>query len=311
MHHEKHSGAGRYAPSPSGDLHLGNLRTALLAWLFARSTGRSFVMRVEDLDRARDQGSAATQLEHLVSLGLDWDGPVVWQTERLDAYADIVRELDEAGRLYECYCTRREILEAPVAPHQPPGNYPGTCRDLSESEQREARRRIAPRSAALRLRFDEPHREISFTDGVRGETTGAIDDFVIMRGDGAYAYNFVAVVDDAWQGVDQVVRGDDLLASTPRHIALQRLLGYAQPEYHHVPLVLGPDQKRLAKRDGAVTLPELIEQGETAQSVLSLLGSSLGLNEQGARVTTQQLLERFDEARLPRDPWVWHPASRR
>lgn len=307
--HAERSGAGRYAPSPSGDLHLGNLRTALLAWLFARSTGRSFVMRIEDLDRARDQGSALTQLEHIGDLGIDWDGEPLWQTSRVDAYADIVGDLTARGLTYECYCTRKDIQSAPTAPHQPPGNYPGTCRDLSDSERSAARERIHPRLPAIRIRFEAGGGYLSFTDECLGMTVGTIDDYVIMRGDGTYAYNLVSVVDDAWQGVDQVVRGSDLLMSTPRQIALQRLLKLPTPEYAHVPLVLGPDGKRLAKRDGAVTLPELRALGMTNASVLTMLATSLNLCAENEAVTSLQMLERFDPAHVPRQPWVWSPPA--
>ena len=140
--------AGRFAPSPTGDLHVGNLRTALLAWLFARSTGRDFLLRVEDLDRTR-AGSAERQLADLAAIGLDWDGPTVLQTDRLPLYDEAIDRLSTAGLVYECYCTRREIAEAPSAPHAPPGSYPGTCRDLDETQRAERRRH---RPAALRLR---------------------------------------------------------------------------------------------------------------------------------------------------------------
>lgn len=145
-------GAGRYAPSPSGELHLGNLRTAMLAWLFARSTGRHFLMRIEDLDRARDAGTAAGQLADLTALGIDWDGDPVLQSERAGAHEAAIEQLSEAGLVYECTCTRREIAEAPTAPHEPPGAYPGTCRDRSAAERAAAALAILPRRPALRLR---------------------------------------------------------------------------------------------------------------------------------------------------------------
>lgn len=267
-------------------------------------------MRIEDLDRARDQGSAHAQLEQLASLGIDWDGEVMWQTERIPVYEAHLVTLEERGLLYECFCSRKEILEAPTAPHHPPGAYPGTCRDLDADARDRARQAIAPRRPALRLRLPNDEREVGFVDRVRGHVTAFVDDFVVMRGDGAFAYNLVSVIDDGAQGVDQVVRGDDLLLSTPRQITVQRLLNIETPEYIHVPLVLGPEGKRLAKRDGAVTLPQLLTAGYSAEAVLSMLGASLGLNGPEEPVTVGQMCERFDPLALSREPWTWQPQSR-
>lgn len=299
------TGAGRYAPSPSGDLHLGNLRTALLAWLFARSSGRRFLMRIEDLDLARDSGAADAQLRDLAALGLDWDGEAIRQTDRAPLYAAALERLDRAGLVYECTCTRREIAEAPTAPHEPPGAYPGTCRDRTPEQRESARTAILPRPPALRLRVPEEAREQHFDDLLLGRVSGRVDDLVLRRGDGAFAYNLAVVVDDADTGVDQVVRGDDLAASTPRQRLLQRLLGLPEPQYAHVPLVLGPNGARLAKRDGAVTLADLAAQGVDAARVRSMLAESLGLAAPGEAVTVDRLLARFDPAALPREPWVW------
>jgi glutamyl-tRNA synthetase len=305
-------GAGRFAPSPTGDLHLGNLRTALLAWLFARSTGRRFLIRVEDLDRVRLR-SAARQLSDLAAIGLTWDGEPVFQSQRYDRYDAALAALAARGLTYECYCSRREIAEAASAPQQaipsagekPPNAYPGTCRSLTEAER--AVRRSAGRPAAIRLRA----REASYTvvDELAGEVTGAVDDFVLRRGDGTPAYNLAVVVDDAAQEVDQVVRGDDLLSSAPRQAFLAHLLGHPQPRYAHVPLVLGPTGRRLAKRDGAVTLADLAAQGWSPIRVLTLIASSLGLAEPGDSATPEDLLARFDPAALPRTPWTLDPAA--
>ena len=297
------SGAGRYAPSPSGRLHLGNLRTAMVAWLFARSTGRKFLMRIEDVDRGRDAGVADEQLAELAAIGLDWDGEPVVQTERREAHDAAIAVLMERGLVYECTCTRREILDAPSAPHAAPGAYPGICRDRDETERAAARAAIAPRQPALRLRSDVT--ELSFNDILLGKVTAAIDDFVLQRGDGAIAYNLAVVVEDADMGVDQVVRGDDLASSTPRQMLLQRLLGLPTPQYAHVPLVLGPTGARLAKRDGAVTLEDLAEQGVSATTVRDNLAASLGLAQLGESLTMTELLARFDPQLLPREPWVW------
>lgn len=304
-------GAGRYAPTPSGDLHLGNLRTALLAWLFARTSGRAFLMRIEDLDRARDAGTAEQQLADLAALGIDWDGAVEMQTAHGDAYTAAIEGLRASGLVYECTCTRREIQAAPSAPHGAPGAYPGTCRDLSDTERRAARQRIAPRLPALRLRtpLADLRDGIAFHDLVLGEQRGDVDDLVLQRGDGTVAYNLAVVVDDAASGVDQVVRGDDLAPSTPRQVMLQRLLGLPMPEYAHVPLVLGPTGARLAKRDGAVTLRDLAASGIGPEDVLALLARSVGLARSGERPSASVLLKRFDPAVLSSAPWTFSPGA--
>ena len=226
---------------------------------------------------------------------MDWDGKPVRQSERLDLYDAVITRLRDEGHLYECFCTRREILEAPTAPHHPPGAYPGTCRDLTEAERVQRR---AERPAALRLRADVT----SFTieDEIHGTYAGAVDDFVLRRGDGVPAYNLAVVVDDADQGIDQVVRGDDLLASAPRQAYLASLLDAHPPTYVHVPLALNPAGHRLAKRDGAVTLAQLSSAGIDA---FALIADSLGL----AGSTPRELLESFDPATLPREPWIFEP----
>ena len=293
-------GAGRYAPSPSGDLHLGNLRTALLAWALARRTGRAFHLRIEDLDRVQE-GAAERQLEDLAALGLDWDGEVVHQSERGEEHAAAITALGECGLVYECYCTRREILEAPSAPHAPPGAYPGTCRDLSPAEREAGRERMRQlrREPALRLRAEVGSWRVQ--DLWAGEVAGAVDDLVLRRGDGVVAYNLAVVVDDAAAGVDQVVRGDDLLSSAPRQAHLAALLGLAEPSYAHVPLALNTAGARLAKRDGAVTLRDRLARGESAADVVERIGDSLGLT--GCR-TAADVLSRWDPAGLRRRAWV-------
>lgn len=295
--------AGRFAPSPSGDLHIGNLRTAVLAHLFAASSNRRFLMRVEDLDRVRP-GAQERQLADLATLGLVWDEPVVVQSDRRDAYASVIGGLVADGDTFECFCTRREILDAPSAPHAPQGAYPGTCRDLTEQERAERRR---TRPAAIRLRADVS----SFTvaDILNGEFTGDVDDFVLQRNDGTPAYNLAVVVDDAASGVDQVVRGDDLLTSAPRQAYLATRLGYAPPEYAHVPMVLNTEHKRLAKRDGAVTLADLAAVGIDATAVLSMIAVSVGLAADGEPVTMSSLEDRFSPSALPRDPWIFVPPT--
>lgn len=295
---------GRFAPSPTSDLHVGNFRTALVAWLMARSSGRQFLIRVEDLDSARVAAAGDAerrQLSDLAALGLDWDGDIVRQSERSDLYAAAAARLPT----YECFCTRREIAEAASAPHADGYRpYGGTCLRLSPSE-RSLRR--ATRTPALRVRADGETG--SGHDVWAGDVSGIVDDFVIRRGDGAWAYNLAVVVDDAAQGVDQVVRGADLLSSIPRQAWLTRQLGAEIPEYAHVPLVLNAAGQRLAKRDGAVTLDALARQGLNPADVLSLIGASLGLNVPGERVTGAVLLNRWT-GRPPAEPWVWSSATK-
>ncbi|WP_255769753.1 tRNA glutamyl-Q(34) synthetase GluQRS [Pseudarthrobacter sulfonivorans] len=287
--------AGRFAPSPSGELHVGNLRTAILAWLFARSTGRDFLLRVEDLDRAR-AGAEAEQLRDLAAIGVTWDGAVVRQTDRGAVYDDAIRRLTDAGLTYECFCTRREIQEAPSAPHAPQGAYPGTCRNLGPAELDYKR---STRPAAVRLRSEVTAYTVQ--DVLQGEFTGVVDDFVLRRNDGVTAYNLAVVVDDAAQGIDQVVRGDDLLPSTPRQAYLASLLDIPVPEYAHVPLVVNSDGARLAKRDGAVTLADLARGGVTVANVRDHILHSLGL----PAGNLAEALAVFQPGTLPRGPWVW------
>ena len=298
-------GFGRYAPSPSGDLHLGNLRTAVLAWLFAQHSGRGFRMRIDDIDAQRSSPESATrQLGDLAALGITWEEPVASQQQSLGSYAEALSDLQQRGLVYECYCSRKDIQEASRAPHAIPGRYPGTCRYLSPGQREERRAELVAqdRVPALRLRADaNSHtvRESFSLEAEGGLYTGEVDDFVLRRGgnanqvtDSDYAYNLAVVVDDHLAGVDQVVRGDDLLSSAPRQAYLADLLGYAPVEYVHVPLVLGPDGKRLAKRNGAVTLREI-----GADRALEWIKDSLGLSN----------FEGFDPAHVPQDPVTWTP----
>jgi len=286
---------GRFAPSPTGTLHVGNLRTALLAWLFARAAGARFLVRMEDLDQGRVQaGAAERQLRDLSAIGLDWDGDVVSQSHRHDAYEAALERLRTAGHVYECFCTRAEIRAAASAPHGPlpEGAYPGTCLRLTEAERR--RKRAGGRPPALRVRADAAR--VAFTDRLHGPQEGVVDDFVVRRNDGAPAYN-LAVIVDVWQGIGEVVRGDDLLETTPRQLFLAPLLGLEPPAYAHVPLVLGQDGARLAKRHGAVTLDDL-----DAGAAVRWMARTLGMDGAG---TAAEMLERFDPAALPRVPTRW------
>lgn len=295
---------GRFAPSPTGDLHLGNLRTALVAWLFARSARSAFLLRMEDLDRAQASiEHEASQLRDLAALGLDWDGDVVRQSERFDRYEEAIAALDEAGLTYPCYCSRREIREAIAAPHdrpRPDSVYPGTCRTLTVAER--AKREAEGRPPAVRLRGDGT--TVTVTDDLLGPISGLVDDLVLRRNDGVPAYNLAVVVDDAAQGVEQVVRGDDLASSAPSQRHLAALIGRPFVRYAHVGLALGPTGRRLAKRDGAVTLADQAALGVRADAVLSILAVSLGLADPGEPVDAHTLLARFDPERLPREPWT-------
>ena len=296
--------AGRFAPSPTGDLHLGNLRTALLAWLSARSQSMDFIVRIEDLDRVTSRVDHETaQLADLAVLGLRSDREVVRQSERFGLYEAAIGRLVAQERTYPCFCTRREIREASSAPNDSlmaEGAYPGTCRELSESAL--AALGSAGRHSALRLRANGE--VIQFVDDIHGPYRATVDDVVIRRNDGVPAYNLAVVVDDAAQGIAEVVRADDLLASTPRQVLLQRLLQLPTPRYRHVPLVVGSDGVRLAKRHGDITMSQLVALGVSPSQVLTMLGASIGLALNDESVTLEQLVARFDVSLVPREPWV-------
>ncbi len=246
-------------------------------------------------------GAAEAQLADLASLGLDHDGPVERQSARTDGYAAAIADLEAAGLLYPCFCSRAEIRAAVSAPHGPVGAYPGTCARLTGAERR-SRLAAAARPPARRVR--SATEEIAWTDRLGGARAGPVDDVVVRRGDGAYAYHLAVVVDDAAQGIGEVVRGDDLADATPRQVALGRLLGLPEPTWTHVPLVLGPDGARLAKRHGTVTLADRAARGESPADVLALLARSLSLARAGEHPTPAELLARFDPAALPRVPWT-------
>jgi glutamyl-tRNA synthetase len=283
---------GRFAPSPTGTLHVGNLRTALVAWLFARSQEACYLVRMEDLDSGRvRERFYEEQLHDLAALGVDWDGPVVRQSDRIALYEAAVGALRGDGLIYECWCTRAEIREAASAPHGalPEGAYPGTCLRLTAKER--AEREASGRPPALRVRADAAR--VAFDDRLAGHVEGVVDDFVVRRNDGAYAYNLAVVVDDAEQGIGEVVRGADLLDSTPRQLWLGARLGLPAPRHAHVALMLGPDGERLAKRHGAVTLADRAAQGQSADDVRDELAASLQLCARGEGLTPAELVERF------------------
>ncbi|MEO6595201.1 MAG: tRNA glutamyl-Q(34) synthetase GluQRS [Planctomycetota bacterium] len=292
---------GRLAPSPTGALHLGNARTFLLAWLSIRSRGGTLPLRIEDIDGPRVKSDALEQtLEDLNWLGLDWDGEPVLQSERLPLYAEAAARLVARGLAYPCVCTRREIEEAASAPHEGSDDgpvYPGTCRggypDLA------AARAATDREPALRFAVDAV--AVPFVDGFAGAQEGRIaGDFVIQKRDGGPAYQLAVVVDDAAQAVSEVVRADDLLPSTPRQLLLYQALDLRPPHFVHVPLVVGGDGKRLAKRHGDTSLRFLREQGVTAEAVVGFLAATCNLRPTGQLCRPADLLRDFAWERLPR-----------
>jgi len=293
---------GRFAPSPTGPLHIGNLRTAVIAWLCAQQQDGELLFRIEDLDRVNSKPEhEVRQINELAQLGITFGPNVIRQSERFDLYGDIVDGLRKQDLVYPCYCTRREILESTQAPHGPAieGAYAGTCRDLSTHERAEREQNGRPPSWRLRTNNEQ----YIVDDVIAGPTPTVVDDMVLLRNDGVPAYNLAVVVDDAAQGVTQIVRGDDLLLGSGRHIHLQKLLGYLTPQYVHVPLVVGPDGERLAKRHGAVTLEDLNQKGFGVTEVLGELARSIGIDVDRPNGVSE-LLAGFSLDRLPRSPWT-------
>lgn len=287
-------------------MHLGNARTALLAWLDSRVRGGRVILRIEDLDSVRCTPDLADGVRRdLDWLGLDWDAEMPPQSTRGDAYRAALDELERAGEVYECYCSRRQLAVI-SAPHGPDAErrYPGTCRDLDA--QARAAHRAAGRSPALRVRM--PEQLIEVTDRIHGRlrqnVAETVGDFVVRRSDGLVAYQLAVVVDDAADGVTDVLRGDDLLASTPRQVALQRLLGLPTPAYAHVPLVVGGDGARLAKRHAAPPVAGLRGAGVSAERVVGWLAASAGLTDPGCARTAAELVDGFRLERLPAGPVV-------
>lgn len=311
---------GRYAPSPTGELHLGNVRTAIAAWLGVRAVGGTFVMRVEDLDPPRIiPGAEARILDDLRWLGLDWDeGPDVGgphapyrQSERGAAFTSALARLSDAGRLYGCTCSRADLKRLASAPHVGEDGpvYPGLCRAAGHPLDLAA----APGGRVPALRFAVTPGEVCFDDLVTGQTcqdvAHEVGDFVVRRADGLCAYQLAVVVDDAAMGIDQVVRGADLLGSTPRQLQLLAALGAPAPAYAHVPLVLNAAGERLAKRDGATALRALRKAGVTPERIVGLLGWSLGLRPTPAPCSLAALAPAFAWDRVTREPWRFDPAA--
>lgn len=299
---------GRFAPSPSGRIHLGNILCCLLAWLSARQQGGRVVLRIEDLDTARCPRRHADQMEaDLRWLGLTWDeGPAVggpdgpyYQSERTALYQAALEKLERLGLVYPCFCTRAE-LHAASAPHREDGQvvYAGTCRRLTAEQAAERAKKRAP---ALRLRV--PDEDWGFTDGHMGPCRENLardcGDFLLRRSDGMFAYQLAVVVDDAAMGVTEVVRGADLLDSTPRQLYLYDLLGLPAPSFIHFPLLLAPDGRRLSKRDADAGLDTLRDRA-TAAEILGKLAYLAGFNPSGAPRTAEELLADFAWDRVPK-----------
>lgn len=275
----------------------------MLAWLSAKHHGGELRLRVDDLDpRVSTLEHEEHQRRDLDALGITFDGPELRQSERTAAYTDAIASLTDLGLVYRCFCSRREIREAASAPHVhlPDGAYPGTCRDLSPAQRIE---RAKDRPAALRVRTENV--SVEFVDRNYGAQKELIDDFVIQRNDGVASYNLATVLDDAQQGVTEVVRGADLLVGTARHVWLREVLELPRIEHAHVPLIMNTAGERLAKRDGAVTMFDLASIGVKADDVRARLACSLNLSEPGEAPTMSDLLSRYDPTVIPLQPWIW------
>ena len=289
---------GRFAPTPSGFLHAGNLLCALIAWLSVRSQGGRFLLRIEDLDRPRCTDELTRQcIEDLKALGLDWDGPILYQSQRTPIYEEHLRRLESQGLTYPCFCTRA-MLHSLTAPNQGDTQYiyPGTCARLTEEEVKQLSIHRTPS-----IRFRVPDREMVFSDRLQGlyRENPAKDcgDFVLRRSDGLFGYQLAVVVDDALSGVTEVVRGRDILSSTPRQICLYQALGYPVPEYAHIPLMTDSQGRRLAKRDADIRLVSL-KNRYSVPWILGMLGCSCGLLEEIAPVSLDDLIRVFSWDRI-------------
>ena len=282
---------GRFAPSPTGRMHLGNVFSALLSWLSARAQGGTWLLRIEDIDPQRSRHEYADMLmDDLQWLGLEWDGKPCWQSQRGDIYARYLQQLTEAGLIYPCYCTRADIL-ATQAPHESDGRvvYKGTCRNLPPGTH------TGP--AALRMKVpDEGRGIVTFTDGHYGthtvDLTTQCGDFIVRRKDGAWAYQLAVVVDDALMGINEVVRGRDLLLSSPQQIFLAQQLGFTPPRFTHLPLLCNTAGQRLSKRDKSLDMG-CLRQRFTPNQIIGLLAHAAGLQPTPDAVSVQSLVKTF------------------
>lgn len=311
---DRGGGATRLAPSPTGALHLGNARTFLATWLLARQRGWRIVLRIEDLDGPRVKHGADHQaIDDLVWLGLNWDDGPIYQSPRTALYREALAKLEAGGWTYPCVCSRREAVLAASAPHadEVRATYPGTCRGRFSSVARA--RALSGRDPAIR--FKVPDTTIAFDDVFAGpkrfDVGRELGDFVIAKADGTAAYQLAVVVDDAEMGITDILRGDDLIDSTPRQILLYQALEMENriPRYTHLPLVVGTDGRRLAKRHGDTRLATYREQGVTAEHVVALLARWLGVTDAANSMTARQLVDRFDLSRIPHQPIVFDKAA--
>lgn len=282
---------GRFAPSPTGRMHLGNVFSALLSWLSARAQGGTWLLRIEDIDPQRSRHEYADMLmDDLQWLGLEWDGKPCWQSQRGDIYARYLQQLTDAGLIYPCYCTRADIL-ATQAPHESDGRvvYKGTCRNLPPGARK------GP--AALRMKVpDEGRGIVTFTDGHYGthtvDLTTQCGDFIVRRKDGAWAYQLAVVVDDSLMGINEVVRGRDLLLSSPQQIYLAQQLGFTPPRFTHLPLLCNTAGQRLSKRDKSLDMG-CLRQRFTPNQIIGLLAHAAGLQSTPDAVSAQSLVKTF------------------
>lgn len=279
-------------------MHPGHARTALVTWLQARKQGGKIVMRIEDIDRPRVIAGAADEIcrDH-EWLGLDWDEGPQFQSDHDESYERALATLQAASLVYPCTCSRKEIAQIASAPHGEDGlRYPGTCRNGVTNPRR---------ASALRFRFDDP--SPGFEDALCGPfpAGGSGGDFVLQRADGIWAYQLAVVVDDAEAGISEVIRGKDLLSSTPRQIALYRALGHPVPRFAHVGLVLDAEGKRLATRDKAVSISSLRTSGRSAEQVIGQLAWSLGLTPSSAPISTEELISSFALDTISRSSFTW------
>ena len=285
---------GRFAPTPSGRMHLGNVFSALMAWASVRSQNGSLILRVEDLDiRAHNPQYTSLLLDDLQWLGLTWDKGPYYQSKRTELYQDALLKLKQQRLLYPCFCSRAD-LHAAQAPHASDGTYvyAGTCRNLSQSERKELSSHKIPAT-----RIHVPNKIYAFEDKVYGSTSQNLaescGDFIVQRADGVFAYQLAVVVDDADMGITEVVRGSDLLSSTPRQLYLQDVLGLSHLTYAHLPLLVAPDGRRLSKRNHDLDLGVLRSQGKTPEEILGFLAYCVGLTEENEPLSAVQIANRF------------------